>query len=523
MINLIHNNGFKWYHDNYLWVKGYAYAGNVFKSGSILLKYLNEFLKTHKPDDLKNVNGIFSLIYQHKSVLYIYSDKSRFFPVFYRLTDQGYFISDDPEQLTNDKVQPDKSAYIEFKAAGIVTGNRTLYRNIFQVQAGELLQLKENGIESKILFSYKTTRKEIQTYDDSELEMYRYLNNAFEKSGNSLTGKTPVLPLSGGFDSRLIACKLKELGFDNTICFTYGRQNKEVKVSETVAKKLGFKWHFIDYEKEFNNRNLLEETQFLNYFPLASRAVSMFYLQEYLAVEKLKKNGMIPENSVFLPGHSGDLLGGSQFVKVFSSKIKPDNVAAGILKTKFFLYPLKKQEKIEIKESVKTQITEFDDYLGYSILEDWDIKEKIAKFIINSSQVFVFFGYEVRFPFWDNELVEFFRTLSPLYKSGMKLYNNCLRSRYFNRYQLNFEKELHPSNRQLKLQSLKNLIKSFLPGGYKKKLIFRSDWPYYSKMTETMFKELNNDLKRVLPYENYNSIIINWYLKEMFPEYLQDF
>jgi asparagine synthase (glutamine-hydrolysing) len=125
-----------------------------------------------------------------------------------------------------------------------------------------------------------------------------------------LAGRTAVIPLSGGFDSRLIAVLMKKLNYENVICFTYGRKTNEVEISQSVASKLGFKWYFVDYDA-IDYIGFTKDEQFLTYAFEYSGAYSMVYLQEYFAVKYLKENNLIPEDSVFLPGHSGDYLGGS--------------------------------------------------------------------------------------------------------------------------------------------------------------------------------------------------------------------
>ena len=47
-----------------------------------------------------------------------------------------------------------------------------------------------------------------------------------KKLSKSCEGKQIAIPLSGGYDSRLIASGLHKIGFKNVICFSYGLKKK---------------------------------------------------------------------------------------------------------------------------------------------------------------------------------------------------------------------------------------------------------------------------------------------------------
>jgi asparagine synthase (glutamine-hydrolysing) len=233
---------------------------------------------------------------------------------------------------------------------------------------------------------------------------------------------------------------------------------------------------------------------------------------EYTALEVLRNKALIPENSVFLPGHSGDLLGGSQFIKNFRTNIQPNEIASQILKTKYIYYPIPNKQKSVFIARVNNSLAIDEDSLGYSIMEDWDIKEKIAKFIFNASQVYTYFGYDARFFFWDRDLVEFFRTLPPEHKEYKILYDRCVKTNYFEKFNLNFEDEIIVSPKALDFQKIKELLKPWFPARVKQYFMRRNDWCCYKEMSTSMSKEIPVHKMKFLPYLSYSSILINWYL-----------
>src|SRR5690606_7417167 len=102
---------------------------------------------------------------------------------------------------------------------------------------------------------------------------------------------------------------LKNAGYEKVICFTYGRPNRESELSQMVAEKLGYQWIFVDYRK-IDIKGYLHDPVFQDYYRYAGNNYTMPYLQEYFAVKYLKDNKLVPDDSVFIPGHGGDFLAG---------------------------------------------------------------------------------------------------------------------------------------------------------------------------------------------------------------------
>ena len=57
-----------------------------------------------------------------------------------------------------------------------------------------------------------------------------------------------VVPLSGGYDSRLVLAGLVAAGYRDLVTFTYGQPGSgEVRVSQRTAAALGVPWHGVAY------------------------------------------------------------------------------------------------------------------------------------------------------------------------------------------------------------------------------------------------------------------------------------
>lgn len=282
----------------------------------------------------------------------------------------------------------------------------------------------------------------------------------------SLRGRTIVLPLSGGQDSRLIAIMLRRLGYENVICFSYGKEgNAESITSRKIADYLGYKWIFIPYTiekwKEWYNSDLMKK-----YMVFGDNLTSLPHIQDFPAVLEMKKQGLIPRDSIFVPGHAADFIQGSHIPHYFVGKkvVKKKEIIETIYKAH---YNLRKnpQKKTGLKEVFERRIYHIVGDISAStpeiaadIIEYWNWQERQAKFIANSIRVYEFFGYEWRLPLWDNELMNYWSKITVDNRVKRALYY-----KYVNKKQADIIKKLS-LNVQKRENKLKLLYKKAIQG-----------------------------------------------------------
>ena len=525
-ILLVHNSGgFSWQKTENLFVKGYLFDrnGRIYEAEKLLEYFtgINSF--SDLDERVSYANGCFSVIYSDKKELYVACDIIRSFPLFYKKFEGNWIVSDDANGIMKNygKSEPNDQAWQEFLATGFVTGDETLISDISQVQAGELLQLRNDEVKRKFYFTYRTHFTSDGEYDELRSHGIKVISGTFKRFVEGLQGRTVVVPLSGGYDSRLIAVMLKKYGYTKVICLTYGRpENPEIKVSRKVAEILGFKWICVDYTDDLI-RGYINDAYFRNYYPFASNLVSMFYLQEYFAIRYLKEKQLIPEDSIFAPGHTGDFVGGRHLGKYMN--LLESESAMSIAKRIFifmygFLRP-KGRSKDAMLERIEKNLEEKftgEHDLAYTIQEDWEFKEKLAKFIANSVTTYTFFGYGFRLPYWDKELVEFFGKLPLHMKINKFLYDDILTNEFFEPVKVNFDEELQATEKIMKRQRFKNRIKYFLPQFVLRLFLTRLDNFYYFEITRELSEDMALKGKKIRIYNNsYNSLIIQWYLEEL--------
>ncbi len=506
-IQLVHNKGFKWFNQGNIFFKGFLYDDTNIYENKDAIKLLEQ-IKTY--EELKrfaqNANGLFTIIIRKAEGVLIATDIVRTFPLFFCPT-KPCLISDDPNILNDN--QFDEILCRQFQLAGYMFGDRTLLKNVYQSESSQIIFISDTEIRKEFYFNYASR----SLFKESEAILAENLKNiilsVFKRMIKSLKGRTVALPLSGGFDSRLIAVLLKLMNYENVICYTYGvDQNPEQKISKKVAEKLGYKWFFIDYEK-IDNSKYLNQDCFRDYVQFNAKYSSFPYLQDFFATEAIKRNNLVPEDAVFIPGHSGDALAGSTLKGRFSQKSSKRKIIREIknsdLSTSFA------DIKKPITEELKKQFKDRHEF-SYSLYEEWIIREHLAKCIVNSASVFDFFGYEYRLPFWDMELVYFFKYVPLELKNYKKLYDKVICREFFAPFELNFSNELQASKREHIIHNYKTKIKHFIPKSIVRKLQSSTKWTAYEHLTKPMLKILEHSKYKNNLSNKHNSIIINWYL-----------
>ena len=421
--------------------QGKLYEDNEFHTLISSWSTKEEFIK-----GIQELNGFYALISRQGRQLFVAVDRVRSIPLFYAQKVNEFYLSDSAdwvrEQVGNTELDP--MAKDEFLLTGYVTGPDTLFSDVKQIQAGECIFIEDapEGINVKKYRYYQYIHSyPVSVTEEGLLTQHdEVLINIFNRLIKIAAGRTIVVPLSGGYDSRLIILMLKRLGYDKVIAFSYGRPgNSESRVSKQVADSLGIQWEFVEYSNDLWYQ-WYNSDEYKRYASFADGCTSLPHIQDWPAVWHLKKNNKIPQDSIFVPGHSADLPAGSRSFSVpelyNNEPIDPRRVDTTILKYHYSLFDwTKRREELEplfikkIKQTLENN-ERFPD--NASAFESWDIAERQAKFIINSLRVYEFWGYDWWMPFWDYEYMQFwcgvpleFRINQVMYKQFVDKYNTC--------------------------------------------------------------------------------------------------
>jgi len=395
---------------------------------------------------LEELNGNFAIVAETETRIFCAVDRLRKIPLFYIMTKDNFIVSDDAYYL-KDKINPtlnEKNA-AEYMVAGYVTGDETLFDGIKQIKNGEFLiyRKKDNLLKVSTYFRYLHG----SYYELPENKLIEILDHVFVNTFSRLIestikqGKKLIVPLSGGLDSRVIVAMLKRFGVNDVICISYGKKgNRESAISKKVAEALGYEWLFVEYtnQKWYECYNSIEAD---SYKLFAGNLSSLPHMQDFLALRELKRQGKLPKNSVFVPGHAADMLSGSHIPHYYldnSKKYDSEVFLVDSLKLHYNLWKWTHASELEhtFEEKLKNSIYGIeinDNSTCASAVEFFDLSERQAKFIINSVRAYEFFGYEWRTPFWDTELIDFFLKVPLEFRIDQSLYIKYARDRLFSR------------------------------------------------------------------------------------------
>jgi asparagine synthase (glutamine-hydrolysing) len=492
---------------------GYAFWNDKIYKGPELSEIFKEVVDFSAFCNINSeLYGIYSIYVHLPDEIYLYVSPGGFHKLFYRKDPTGFVVSKIASELSVGLLDDD--ALTEYRSSIYCWGEKTFYKGVNSVQPGYALRLSSFGVEKKKLFYYATPLSEI--YKDSFDELKKKGGIVFEhvidRMIKFLNGRQAVIPLSGGYDSRFILASLVSRGYTNIIAITYGKPEiVELENAEKTAKKLGVKWYFIPFTPD-KVRKYIFENDLTEYFKYLANGNAFVSMHGVVTLSELKSKQLIEPDAVFIPGHSGDLLGGSQYFKVFPPDMKYKEIPKLLLKLKFDSSSLPKSYRSMMKKELTKKIGEFysTNMAPSAIFEDIDLEEKITKHILNSSKVYTFYGYNYYFPYWDKELLNFFKLVPFEFKLGKKLYDTILRENYFAPRGISFDKELHPTIKKIRIRKIKGFIKGLLPKYFKKKLAIKHDAYLYHYMVQNWVEEMmKNKFIKSEPF-SYNHAIANW-------------
>ena len=382
------------------------------------------------------------------------------------------YLSDNAEwvRLQIGSKQRERMAETEFILTGYVTGEDTLYPGVKQLQAGEMLIAHVDGSEVIVRKNryYRYLHSEERQVDKENLAdaLDRVLVNCMQRLIRYANGRMIVVPLSSGYDSRLIATALKRLGYDHIFAFSYGRPgNKESEISKWVAECLDIPWHFVPYSSKVWREWFYSEERKAYYF-LAHNLVSLPIFTNLPAVKTLKHEGVIGPDSVFVPGHLVILSQEAIFQKTFfsNSQIGENLYLGAVIKKHYSLWPFDDVDDA-VRDELKCRIlqtTEAIDLLSPAgaadAIEKWDWQERQAKFIINSVRAYEFWGYNWWLPLWDAEMMDFWARVPLELRRGEKFYIEYVAQTYARVAGLDNNTAVQSSHRT-KTYKLKQIIK----------------------------------------------------------------
>jgi asparagine synthase (glutamine-hydrolysing) len=424
--------------------RGYAHLADRFLGADAIAAALDACpTEAAWRETASRLNGCFAAVTRRDGRLLAGVDRIRSIPLFWSSRGADCFVSDDAHLAlaTSGSREPNAIANAEFPLTGYVTGDETLYASVRQVQAGSILSFDETRASVPQRARYYEFRHRGFFTDDTAALVERLdavHGRVFRRLVAGLEGRPVVVPLSGGYDSRLIAVALRDLGVGNVVCYSYGVPgNWESRISKELADHLGFRWEFVPYSLE-HWRAWAATEAFRQYFRSAGNLASVPHVQDWPAVYELERVGKLPAGAVFVPGHTGDFVTGGHVPKwyVRRARVSRREVLDSIHLAHYSLWDWPAGTEHELREafdrrveSIIGAVPECSPEEAADLYERWELQERQAKFICNSLRVYESFGREWRLPWFDAELMDFWARVPIELRTGRRLYLEYVRER----------------------------------------------------------------------------------------------
>jgi len=381
-----------------------------------------------------SMTGNFAVVVETNNWLLGLVDRISGYRLFYRNNQNGCILSNSPHQLINkrqSRLSSDLESITELKMAGYLSGNKTMDKDIFQMRAGEVLICNKKASSYIIDSYYKFYSKNIRSQSDNELiEELDYITDSIvSRNIEDANGRVIWVPLSGGLDSRLIVCKLKQLGYDNIRTYSYGiNGNFDALRAKSVASTLGLQWDFVPTSPEESRQYFLSKER-KKYWDFADGLSVVPNLHGMFALNNLIKSKKMAPGDVVINGQSGDFITGQHIPIVGKHEASNDLLLNRILEKH---YSLRKELSISsesislMKERIEESLGRFKNVSNYQDLaksyEYWEWKERQVKRVVNGQCNYDYFGLNWELPLWDLEYLQFWEDLPLNQKVGRNLF-----------------------------------------------------------------------------------------------------
>lgn len=364
---------------------------------------------------LEKMSGSFAVFMEDHSSICLICDSVRSIPLFYSVQGNEIIISNHGVAIANychAKINP--IARLEFLYTSYVTGNQTLFSDIYTVLPGEIVKIsKADGKIHRHFYWEMLYKESVEQSSEADLidSFDNCLMNVFKDLIARLNGRTALIPLSGGCDSRIVAAMFSRLNYENIICFSYGRQgNPDAIVSKKIADTLHFPWHFIEYNEKVWS-SLYTSEIYRKYLAYSCNGTGIGSIRSFPAMMLLQNK--VPKDCIVIPGHTLDVLSGSHIPHWGNDRqISLNDFAGEMRKRHYRLYGHPHQAFPLIAKWSESLPEQMDKTRAVQETQYFEWINRQPKFIANEVRKYEFLGYDGwELPFWDFRVCNYVRRL----------------------------------------------------------------------------------------------------------------
>jgi len=209
-------------------------------SGAATIRRILALLPSTSIDRIyPDLHGIFGLFVQDKQtgVWTILGDHSGLYRIFY---DDAAVSTSFLDLARRSRPKLDRRAVVEFLMLGGNFGRQTPLEGITKLRRDEVLTLTP-GAEPEI-------ERRAKRFAEFDADRQTAVADYFDRLVRSIEHRRVSVDLTGGFDSRLIACMLDRRGLAFECALAGIRGSNEFVTASRVAERLGREYHFVEHD-----------------------------------------------------------------------------------------------------------------------------------------------------------------------------------------------------------------------------------------------------------------------------------
>lgn len=427
-----------WYRCGDTYARGHAFLAGEHLPPSELSVLVDATPCERFEELVSRLVGFFAIVKRSDEAVYLAVDHVSSYPLYYSVTDGDVYVSNDAhwvrERLPNPAVDP--LFEFEFLLCGVVTGIDTLYPAIKQPEAGEVTVIDASGPEVQVTRSRHFRFEHRRPHDVSESLLLDRLDAVVERAFDRLIdiadGRQLAISLTGGADSRLMACMLRRLGYDELVSFTFGLEgNWDTTVAAEVAAELQIPHEAVVYDHDMWF-DWFQSDERAEYYRYAFNFDAVPPIGAVPAMSELAQSGVLDRDAIVLCGNiatsrndykesfrRADPRTAAELAEYFVGRYDDwgwqDDGAADALRTRV-------ESQIEVAE-------EGDTAAVVAAHKDWRIRNRNATLMV-TPQEYSFHGFDSWTPLWDKEFVRFWEAVPLRFRQDKRLHRTYVEELY---------------------------------------------------------------------------------------------
>lgn len=267
---------------------------------------------------VEKFNGMFAFVLYdfNKDIVWIVRDRLGIKPLYYFWNNDVFICASEIKAiLATKKIRPEINEKVldSYFTLGYVPGPETMFKDIYKVNPGYFLIVKNRDMASKEYWDFNNIKEKNYSLEEIKEEVDKLLKDSVKKR---LMSDVPLgVFLSGGLDSSAVVSLMSEV-VDNPIkTFTVSYDKKfnvgENEYAEIIARKFRTEHHVFQLEPENFLRSVQELVDFAEEPIVESAGIALYHMS------KLARKHAI----VLLSGEGSDELFAGYFLYYFMNRI----------------------------------------------------------------------------------------------------------------------------------------------------------------------------------------------------------